>query len=108
MTTKLYAPFEGPRALDLLAEFRKKYIAVIERRIAELRARINEHSNDGMVKSPSDEIRAAFEEYDALRYVEPELHRMINAFVTEAQAPFHRILADAMATNPHFTLTTKP
>lgn len=83
--------FRPAPATDLLAEFRKKFVALAERRAAELRAFIDEHHGEG----PSDKLRDAYAEYDSLCYFEHELHRVIQAFVIEAVAPWQRTVTDA-------------
>lgn len=83
--------FEGPRALDLLAEFRRKYLILAERRSAELRAVIDTHRVEG----PSAELRDAYDEYEYLRHFEDDFHRMIQAFVIEALKPWQEAFTDA-------------
>ncbi len=64
--------FEPPRALDLLTEFRKRYIPAIER---------------GVMSGTIDP--------NVLDYFDRELNRMISAFIHEATKPFHDILVSA-------------
>jgi hypothetical protein len=80
--------FAGPSGLDLLAEFRKKFVTLAERRTVELRTILDEHRND----APSSEMSAVFEEYDSLRYFEQELHRLICVFVEETRTPLLELI----------------
>ena len=86
--------FNGPSALDLLAQFRRKYVALAERRSAELRVIIDQD------KDPDAVMREAYAQYDQLRDFEPHLHRMIAAFVNEAVTPFREALVDMAARQP--------
>ena len=85
----LLADFSGPSALDLLTEFRKKFVALAELRTAELRAEIDTFHSIG----PTAEMRAVYDEYDSLRYFEQELNRVISAFVNEAIKPWMDVYA---------------
>jgi hypothetical protein len=64
--------------LDILADFEKRYGKVIFERREKLRAIVEEQ------RSPTPESRAAYEELDSITNFEPELHRLIQAFITEA------------------------
>jgi hypothetical protein len=86
--------FNGPSALDLLAQFRRKYVALAERRSAELRVIIDQD------KDPDAVMREAYAQYDQLRDFEPHLHRMIAAFVNDAVTPFREALVDMAARQP--------
>jgi len=97
--------FEGPSALDLLTEFRKKFVTIAERRSAELKATIQaaiDADRDRMVREGKDgydhpsEIREMIDEYESLRYFEHELNRVIGAFMNEATKPFREAYADAI------------
>lgn len=65
--------FQSPPALDQLTAFTKRYHGIIRR---------------------ADEESGR---HDATVYFEPDLHKVIQAFVAEAVKPLHNILADAMA-----------
>lgn len=80
--------FEPPSALDLLTEFRKKFVGLAERRLLELRAAIDARSNEG----PSHEMGRIYEEYDSLRHFENELNRVIQTFVIESVKPWQDAL----------------
>jgi hypothetical protein len=85
--------FEGPSALDLMAEFKRKHMALVERRIAEIRVMFDEHGD----KAPTLEMSRAYDELDSIRYFEGELHRMIAAFVNDALKPWQRAFTDAVS-----------
>jgi len=85
--------FEGPSALDLLTEFRKKFVTIAERRSRELSDALYARRDEG----PSAELREMIDEYESLRYFEQELNRVIGAFVNEATKPFREAYADAIA-----------
>ena len=74
-----FREFSGPSALDLLTEFRRKLMILVERRMAELRGERSE--------------RDAYEEYESLRYFEQELNRLIAKFADEARAPLIELLS---------------
>lgn len=84
----IYMGFSGPSALDLLTEFRKKFVTLAERRTAELRAEIDTYESIG----PSAELRGVYDEYESLRYFENELNRLITAFANEAREPLIELL----------------
>ncbi len=101
--------FDGPAALDLLAEFRKKYVVLAERRSAELKATIQaaiDADRDRMIREGKDgydhpsEIREMIDEYESLRYFEQELNRVISAFVNEATKPWRQAYTDALMAAP--------
>lgn len=100
--------FEQPPALDLLTEFRKKLVALAERRTAELRADIEtaiDADRDRMLREGKDgydhrpEIRAMIHEYESLRYFEQELNRVIRAFMDDATKPWRDAYASVMMQN---------
>lgn len=84
----LFTDFSGPSALDLLTQFRKKFVTLAERRTAELRAEIDTYESIG----PSAELRGVYDEYESLRYFEQELNRLITAFMNEAREPLIALL----------------
>lgn len=84
--------FEGPSALDLLTEFRKKFVTIAERRSRELGDILYARRDEG----PSAELRDLIDEYESLRYFEQELNRVIGAFVNESTKPFRQAYADAI------------
>lgn len=88
-------PFEGPSALDLLAEFRKKFVALAENRSRELRDAIYARRDEG----PSVELREIIDEYESLRHFEKQLNRVIRAFMDEATKPWQEAYATAMMQN---------
>ena len=100
---RMMKQFEGPSALDLLAQFRKQYVVpLVERRADELRTFLDEHPELGQ------ENRDKYREYDSLRYFDQDLHRLIAAFVNDAVAPWQKAYTDALMQMPTPTFIVNP
>src|ERR1700722_12861961 len=80
--------FRGPSALDMMTEFEKRYGEVIYKRREELRMQLAVVAG---IQSP--EAYAVHDELDSITNFEPELHRLIMAFVAEAVKPLQDTLA---------------
>ena len=92
--------FSGPSALDLYAGFSKRYGALIDGRVKQLRDQLAEDPN------PSPQAQAMWDELDRFRSFEQELHRLIRAFVDDAVKPMQEALLASM--RYHQILTPPP
>lgn len=91
--------FRGPSALGRLTQFRQKFGVHIERRIQELR----KQADAFMDADPTPDLSRIYAELDSLHYFEPELHRLIQAFVEEAVKPMRDFLIDVYARPIHLS-----
>jgi hypothetical protein len=89
--------FRGPSALDLYADFSKRYGALIDRRVKQLRDQLAEGGSGPLDPNPSPDARAMWDELDRLRYFEQDLHLLIRVCVEEAVKPLQDVLVAAIA-----------
>lgn len=90
MTDAIKPPdLSGPSALDLLSSFVKRYGSAIESRRKELYEKMALLNGEF-----SDEMASLYDESRAIVYFEPELHRLIQAFVAEAVKPMRDALVE--------------
>lgn len=96
--------FQGPSAMDHYTDFMKRYGDWIDRRRAELRAKIADHLD----WDPTPEMRAAYDEFESLRDFEPALHRLIHVFTAEAVKPLQEVLTNVAMRTPGPLISEKP
>lgn len=94
--------FQGPSALDLLAEFNRTYLAFTGARRTELRAKLAACDGFGFGSGfAPGEYALLYDELRTLDSFQPALHRLITAFVAEALKPWQEMYTDVVVRDVH-------